>query len=114
MADRSTLAHEANLLERSRELAALRSGFESVTSEGRGRLVFVSGEAGVGKTVLIRRFAAALPTSAEVLLGACDALATPRPLAPFLGVAEVTGGRLKTPATGGGKPYGVCGVLMCD
>ena len=114
MADRSTLAHEANLLERSRELAALRSGFESVTSEGRGRLVFVSGEAGVGKTVLIRRFAAALPASAEVLLGACDALATPRPLAPFLDVAEVTGGELKTLATEGAKPYEFAAALMRD
>src|SRR5437660_11884963 len=93
MADRSTLAHEANLLERSRELAALRSGFESVTSEGRGRLVFVSGEAGVGKTVLIRRFAGAPPPSAEVLLGARDAPATPRPLAPSLDLAGVTGGQ---------------------
>src|SRR5207237_10068167 len=99
MADRSTLAHEANLLERSRELAALRSGFESVTSEGRGRLVFVSGEAGGGKTVLIRRFAAALPAAAAVLLGAGGGVAPPRAPAAFLGGAADTRGGSTTHAS---------------
>ena len=45
---------------------------------------------------------------------ACDALATPRPLAPFLDVAEVTGGELQTLATEGAKPYEFAAVLMRD
>jgi MoxR-like ATPase len=48
--------------------------------------VVVGGEAGVGKTALLRRFCDAHAT--RVLWGACEPLRTPRPLGPFLDVAE--------------------------
>src|SRR5262249_40584012 len=51
---------------------------------GHGRVVFVAGEAGAGKTSLVRAFAAFIAGRARVLFGACDALSTPRPLGPFL------------------------------
>jgi DNA-binding CsgD family transcriptional regulator len=47
-----------------------------------GQLVFVSGEAGVGKTALVRAFAAAV--EGPVLTGSCENLTTPTPLGPFL------------------------------
>ena len=65
------------LLERDDLLAQL----EEWSDEG-GRLVFVGGEAGVGKTSLVRAFSAAKP----VLHGSCENLATPNPLGPFLDV----------------------------
>jgi DNA-binding CsgD family transcriptional regulator/tetratricopeptide (TPR) repeat protein len=50
-----------------------------------GRLALVGGEAGVGKTSLVRRFVEtrAHDLGFRVLWGACDPLSTPRPLAPF-------------------------------
>src|SRR5690348_14869846 len=46
----------AELLERTAELAALEDAFTSSAEEGRGRLLLISGEAGVGKTALVRAF----------------------------------------------------------
>ena len=51
-----------------------------------GRLVFVGGEAGVGKTALVRAFVAS--ADGRVLEGACDNLTTPTPLGPFVGLAD--------------------------
>jgi DNA-binding CsgD family transcriptional regulator/tetratricopeptide (TPR) repeat protein len=57
-------------------------------AEAGGRLVLVAGEAGVGKTSLVRTFADRC-SGARVLWGACDPLSTPRPLAPFHDMAPV-------------------------
>jgi predicted ATPase len=57
-----------------------------------GRLVLVGGEAGVGKTTLVRAFTAGVDR--RVLFGSCEQLATPAPLGPLVDVAEQTGGRL--------------------
>ena len=65
------------LLERAELLARL----EELRSQG-GRLVLVGGEAGVGKTSLVRAFAA----GKEALHGWCENLTTPTPLGPFLDV----------------------------
>lgn len=70
------------LLEREAALAAL-AGAYSETRAGSGRLVLVAGEAGVGKTSLVRAFLATVSRSNRVLIGACDPLFTPRPLGPF-------------------------------
>jgi DNA-binding CsgD family transcriptional regulator/tetratricopeptide (TPR) repeat protein len=48
-----------------------------------GRLALVGGEAGVGKTSLVRQFVDACPDGVRVLWGSCDPLSTPRALAPF-------------------------------
>jgi DNA-binding CsgD family transcriptional regulator len=66
------------LLEREELLAQL----EDLRAKG-GRLVFVGGEAGVGKTALVRALA---DRSGEVRRGSCENLAAPTPLGPFLDV----------------------------
>ena len=78
----SALASRVDLLEREAALAALSEAYAEVQS-GSGRLVFVSGDAGIGKTALIRAFCADRP----VVVGACDGLRTPRPLGPFADLA---------------------------
>ncbi|HET7170804.1 MAG TPA: AAA family ATPase [Gaiellales bacterium] len=67
---------------RPRELATLRSLMPWAASEGR-RIALVGGEAGSGKSRLVREFAAeAAAGGALVLYGACDAV-VPTPYGPF-------------------------------
>jgi class 3 adenylate cyclase/DNA-binding CsgD family transcriptional regulator len=100
------------LLERTEALATLSDYLADVAESRQGRLVLLSGEAGVGKTALARRFCADRAGSAGVLWGACDSLFTPRPLGPFLDVAETAGGELKQLAQEGARPHEVAGALM--
>jgi DNA-binding CsgD family transcriptional regulator/tetratricopeptide (TPR) repeat protein len=73
------------LLERDEPLAALSHALE--TSRARGQFFCVSGEAGIGKTSLLRALAAREGRTARFLWGACEALSTPAPLAPLFDVA---------------------------
>ena len=82
------------LLERDDALAALRSAFERVRRTGRGGFVVVGGEAGVGKTSLVRHAISNLPGEPTVLWGACDSLSTARALGPLADIAAQTGGEL--------------------
>lgn len=100
------------LLERIGQLSALDASLASVLNSGRGRMVFVGGEAGVGKTTLIRRFCASCATSVGILSGACDALFTPRPLGPLLDIAPLVGGEFQELAERGGRPYEIAAVLL--
>jgi len=75
----------AELLERGDLLAQL----DAARAEG-GRLVFVAGEAGVGKTSLVR--ATAARATGPVLRGACENLTTPTPFGPFLDLGIDVGG----------------------
>src|ERR1700694_5555762 len=93
------------LLERAEQLSALAEQLRAVAAGSQGRLVLVGGEAGAGKTALVRCFADELPRTTRVLAGACDALFTPRPLGPFLDVAEATGGELQRLAADGVRPH---------
>jgi DNA-binding CsgD family transcriptional regulator/tetratricopeptide (TPR) repeat protein len=74
------------LLEREPLLASLSSYLDEATA-GRGRLVFVGGEAGSGKTSLVNQFASSVAEHVRILRGACDSASTPRPLGPLLDVA---------------------------
>lgn len=87
------------LLERDHALAALREYADSAAG-GDGRVVLVSGEAGVGKSSLLESFEAAAP-DLTFLHGACDGLFTPRPLGPLFDVAEQLGGELLTACRAG-------------
>jgi DNA-binding CsgD family transcriptional regulator/tetratricopeptide (TPR) repeat protein len=57
-----------------------------------GRLVFVGGEAGVGKTSLVHALEERV--ACAVHHGACENLATPTPFGPFADLAATTGGPL--------------------
>jgi predicted ATPase len=82
-----------DLLERDDALGALDAALADA-GRGEGRAVLISGEAGIGKTALVARFARARRAAVRVLWGACDALFTPRPLGPLHDIAVQTQGAL--------------------
>jgi predicted ATPase len=90
-----------DLLERAELLDEL-SGVLAATVDG-GRVVLLAGEAGIGKSALVRRFTERRPADARFLLGACDPLLTPRALGPLHDIARQTGGRLAGLLASGGN-----------
>lgn len=74
------------LLERNNELELLSQIAEGVRS-GKGKVVYVFGEAGIGKTSLTEYFTESLPDDFNILKGTCDDLLTPRPLSPLFDIA---------------------------
>ena len=102
----------ADLLEREPVLEGLREAFADAR-DGRGGVVLVPGEAGVGKTLVLRRFCDEVRAFARVLWGDCDALFTPRPLGPFADIARVSGDdRFLELVEGHAKPHAVAGWLL--
>ena len=69
------------LLERQVELDTL-DGHLRAVSAGAGRLVFIRGEAGIGKSTLVEQFIKRSTRALRVLWGHCDALETSRVLGP--------------------------------
>src|SRR5438552_5510431 len=102
-------AEAAGLLERDSVLGELSDALAEAVAR-RGRFVLVAGEAGVGKSAACRACGAEAGGSADVLWGGCDALFTPRPLGPFLDIAEEAGGELET-AVNEGAPAVVAALL---
>src|SRR4030088_1186547 len=80
------------LVERERYLADLAEWLSAAAERG-GCVALVGGEAGIGKTALLQEFSLR-QRAARVLWGACDALFTPRPLAPLHDIARLTQGAL--------------------
>jgi predicted ATPase len=58
---------------------------------GQGRLVLLAGEAGGGKTTVVRQLCESVSRGTRVMLGNCDPLSTPRPLGPLLDMASMLG-----------------------
>jgi DNA-binding CsgD family transcriptional regulator/tetratricopeptide (TPR) repeat protein len=102
------------LLERAHDLALLHERLVDVERSSRGRLVFVGGEAGVGKTALLRRFCDELGKPGRILWGGCDPLFTPRPLGPLLAVAGESHGELQELVRSGAMPHEVVAALVRD
>lgn len=75
------------LLEREAPLDALLAAARAAAS-GHGTTVLMEGEAGIGKTSLLREFAERSDNSCRVLWGWCEALFTPRPLGPLQDMAQ--------------------------
>jgi len=82
------------LLERDELLAQLHAQW-ALACAGPGRLVFVEGEAGIGKSTLLRAFAQALQADTPVHWGACEAMLTPRPLGPLDDIALTSSAPLR-------------------
>jgi ATP/maltotriose-dependent transcriptional regulator MalT len=101
------------LLERDAHLLVLREALGE-TIGASGRLVLVAGEAGVGKTALLRRFCSDAADPVRVLWGACDSLFTPRALGPLLDIARVTGGDFERLVHAGARPHEVQAALVVD
>jgi class 3 adenylate cyclase/DNA-binding CsgD family transcriptional regulator len=92
------------LLERDSSLQELREAL-GAACDGAGRLVFVAGEAGVGKTSLVDALCENVGPKVRVLRGACDPLFTPRPLGPVADVAAQTEGALAQLVHDGAPPH---------
>ncbi|MET0449557.1 MAG: AAA family ATPase, partial [Aeromicrobium sp.] len=76
-------ASHPSVVERDALLSSLSRIVEDA-GRGRGRLVLLSGEAGVGKTTLVEAFLAQAPAGLTLRRGGCDNVTTPAPLGPFL------------------------------
>ena len=99
------------LLERSESIALL-DGFLDGVQDGEGRLLLVGGEAGVGKTTLLRHFCDTRTAGVRVLWGACEPLHTARPLGPLLDVGERTGGELASLLAEAARPHDNAAALL--
>ena len=75
------------LLERDAQITELVALLDATATSG-GRVVLVRGEAGIGKTTLINRFADDVADRANVVVGYCDDLLTPRPFGPLWDIAR--------------------------
>jgi ATP/maltotriose-dependent transcriptional regulator MalT len=101
--DLVTAARPGGLLEREGFLEALEASWADAL-DGRGRLVLITGEAGIGKTALVREFCERQRPEQRVLWGACDGLRTPRPFAPFVDIAATAGDGLADTIARGERP----------
>lgn len=70
------------LIEREDFFTMLQTQIKNI-EEGEGHCIFISGEAGLGKTALVKAFCKEQKTNCTIYHGSCDALFTPRPLAPL-------------------------------
>ena len=70
------------LIERAGFLTSLLSSFDHV-ARGEGHCILLGGEAGMGKTSLVRAFCKQIKSNCKIYQGTCDALFSPRPLAPL-------------------------------
>lgn len=75
------------LVERDAQLAKFLSLADQAAA-GQGRVALLSGEAGIGKTSLLREVAQQLGDGHRILWGGCEALFTPRPLGPLQDMAN--------------------------
>ncbi|MCI0688019.1 MAG: AAA family ATPase, partial [Sporichthyaceae bacterium] len=82
-----------HILERERECATL-AGAARAAAASDGSVALVFGEAGIGKSTLVKSLRAHLPALGRLLVGYCDDLATPRTLGPFRDLAGVVGPEL--------------------
>ncbi len=101
------------LLEREAALATLADA-RAAAARGEGRVVFITGEPGIGKTTLVNRFLRDLDESARVLVGTCDDLAIPRPLGPFRDLAGGVSAPLRDALAAGAAPHDIQALLLAE
>ena len=101
---------DAPLLERDAELAVITEALDRACS-GTGSVVLLSGEAGIGKTSVVRAFLRSVGEQAGVLHGACDDLVTPRTLGPLRDAARAGAGELAAALSRGDRDAVLTAVL---
>src|SRR6266571_4860819 len=104
---------ERPFLERENEMEALEAWLDDVGRSGAGVFLFVSGDAGVGKTTLLRRFIESR-RRAPAFWGVCDPLMTPAPLGSVVEVATRLNGAAAAVVAGAARPYEVGRALLED
>ncbi|MFI6932559.1 ATP-binding protein [Streptomyces sp. NPDC050287] len=101
------------ILEREPELERLARAAREA-ADGAGSVVLVFGEAGIGKSSLVRAMPKVLPDRARILVGACDDLDTRRPLGPFRDLVGSVGSELARAVLEGGDRYRVHEALHTE
>ena len=81
------------MLERDHELAVFTAAVEEAR-QGRGSVVLVQGEAGIGKSTLVAALQDRFEDRIRLLVGRCDDLALPRVLGPFRDLMGAVGPEL--------------------
>ena len=91
-----------HLLERKDQLATLHAYADDARRDG-GRLVLVSGEAGIGKSSLVEAFVDGLAEAADTRVAwtSCDGAFTPSALGPLQDVADQWGGAVRATCADG-------------
>lgn len=97
------------LVEREQPLAELARLLDE-SSRGQGRLVFISGEAGIGKTALVETFLRGRKVT--TWRGACDPLIAPRPLGALVDIAATTRGELERLLREGARAESIFASLL--
>ena len=92
------------MLERDGLLAQIDSRW-SLAQKGPGSLLFIEGEAGIGKTSVLRAFADSVRVHSPVYWGACEAMTTPRPLGALDDIAVGSNGKLAVLTDGYGERH---------
>jgi DNA-binding CsgD family transcriptional regulator len=105
------MATQSELLERETELELLARALADAAA-GRGSVAVVVGEAGIGKSSLVSRFVTSLDGTTDVLVGLCDDLTIPRPLAPFRDLAGSVSPALAQAISSGASPHEVYPLLL--
>jgi DNA-binding CsgD family transcriptional regulator/tetratricopeptide (TPR) repeat protein len=101
------------LLERDGPLATLVEAREAA-GRGEGRVVFVTGEPGIGKTSLVGRFVRDLGSEARVFIGTCDDLSIPRPLGPFRDLVGCVSAPLEEALAAGPATHDIQALLSAE
>src|SRR4051795_9077750 len=102
-----------DLLERDGALATLADARDAA-ARGEGRVVFVTGEPGIGKTSLVSRFLGELGEGARVLVGTCDDLSIPRPLGPIRDLVGSVSPAFQEALSGGAAPHEIQSLLIAE
>ena len=101
------------LLERDDALAALAEAHEAA-ARGHGRVVFVTGEPGIGKTSLVTRFVRGLDGGTRTLVGTCDDLTIPRPLGPIRDLVGTVSAQLESALAAGAASHEIQRLLIAE
>ncbi|MFJ9038685.1 ATP-binding protein [Streptomyces sp. NPDC102406] len=104
---------DGGILERDLELERLAAAVRDATV-GAGSVVLVLGEAGIGKSSLVRALPGVLPPGARLLVGQCDDLVTGRPLGPLRDLVGSVGTELARAVRDAGDRHRVHEALRAE